>query len=93
MKALLPSLETPEEIFSIGHGPLSVDVRYPDNYLKNSDYPEFNLRYDLGQEKAMGDEIIPRDEKDNDCNRWPLVMWQEHHGQRPGSRDWIHIYR
>lgn len=33
-------------IFSLGYGPQSVDVTYPDSYLKDGDPPNWNLRYD-----------------------------------------------
>lgn len=33
-------------VFSLGFGPQSVDVTYPDDYLKHTDKPNWNLRYD-----------------------------------------------
>jgi len=47
VKSLLPSQTDPDySIFSLGFGPQNVTVTYPDNYLKNSDEPLYNLRYD-----------------------------------------------
>ena len=52
VKALLPSLEDPEKIFSLGYGPQDVGVTYPDNYLKDKDNPQFNLRLDRNLEES-----------------------------------------
>lgn len=38
--------EEREQIFSLGYGPQDVSTHYPDSYLKEKDYPEYNLRYD-----------------------------------------------
>ena len=53
VKALLPSLEEPEEIFSLGYNPQNVEVSYPENYLKNGDDPLYNLRIDRGLEESF----------------------------------------
>lgn len=53
VKALLPSLEEPEQIFSLGYGPQEVDVVYPDNYLKTGDDPLYNLRVDRQLEESF----------------------------------------
>ena len=62
VKALLPSTgEVPDNIFSIGYGPQEVSIQYPDNYLKESDYPEFNLRYDLELDQSLGSDVYVND--------------------------------
>ena len=62
VKALIPSTQNiPEQIFSVGYGPQNVGVVYPDNYLKHDDYPEFNLRYDLGYDLSRGEDIFVND--------------------------------
>lgn len=53
VKALLPSLEEPDQIFDIGYGPQEVDVVYPDNYLKNKDEPMYNLRINRALEESF----------------------------------------
>lgn len=53
VKAMLPSLDPVDPIFSLGRGPQDVTVTYPDDYLKNSDYPEYNLRYDKVLEESI----------------------------------------
>lgn len=53
VKALLPSLEEPDAIFDIGYGPQSVDVTYPDNYLKTGDDPLYNLRINRDLEQSF----------------------------------------
>lgn len=63
VKALVPSTgEAPEQFFSVGYGPQNVGVTYPDNYLKKSDYPEFNLRYDHDAEKRISEDVYTMDE-------------------------------
>lgn len=52
VKALLPSLEEPEKIFSVGYGPEDVTVTYPDNYLKTGDDPLYNLRVNRELEES-----------------------------------------
>lgn len=52
VKALLPSLEEPEKIFSLGFGPENVETVYPDNYLKTGDDPLYNLRVDRNLEES-----------------------------------------
>jgi len=55
VKSLLPSQKDPEySIFSQGYGPENVEVRYPDNYLKNKDKRPYNLRYDQEAEAELG---------------------------------------
>lgn len=56
VKALMPSLEEIDPIFDIGNGPQSVDVVYPDNYLKTGDDPFYNLRIN----KALEESLSPR---------------------------------
>lgn len=53
IKALLPSLEEPEQIFSLGYGPQDVEVTYPEDYLKTHDGPLYNLRVDSNLEKSF----------------------------------------
>ena len=50
-----------EPIFSIGFGPQDVSVRYPDNYYKNSDRPEFNLRYDRDLDRSISEDTYVND--------------------------------
>ena len=57
VKALLPSLETPDPIFSLGYGPQDIDVVYPDNYLKNGDDPMYNLRIDKDLEESYTPQV------------------------------------
>lgn len=57
VKALLPSLEEPEQIFSLGYGPQDVEVKYPDNYLKNGDDPFYNLRLDRDLEESYTPQV------------------------------------
>ena len=52
---------TPDPIFSIGYGPHDVTTVYPDNYLKNRDYPEFNLRYDRDLEESITPDVYTVD--------------------------------
>lgn len=62
VKALIPSTgEAPDPIFSLGYGPQDVNVVYPDNYLKHSDYPEFNLRYDKELDESFGYDVYQFD--------------------------------
>lgn len=62
VKSLLPSQKDPEySIFSLGYGPQDVTVTYPDNYLKNSDKPMFNLRYDEEAERELGADVYTLD--------------------------------
>lgn len=54
VKALLPSLEEPEKIFSLGYEPQGVDVEviYPANFDRGDD-PMFNLRIDRDYEESL----------------------------------------
>lgn len=67
VKALIPSAVDPDKkvepdaTFSLGYGPQDVTVTYPDNYLKNSDNPMFNLRYDRAQEESFGSDVYTLD--------------------------------
>lgn len=62
VKALLPSTgEEIDPIFSPGFGPQNVNVTYPDSYLKHSDYPEFNLRYDRNLEESITPDVYTVD--------------------------------
>ena len=51
----------PDPIFSIGYGPQDVYVRYPDDYLKHRDYPEYNLRYDKELDESITTDIYVND--------------------------------
>lgn len=53
VKALLPSLEEPDAIFSIGFNPQDVETVFPDNYLKHDDDPYYNLRIDRDLEESF----------------------------------------
>lgn len=55
VKALMPSLDEPDQIFDMGYDPQNVSVNYPKNYLKDGDYP-FNLRIN----KALEESFTPR---------------------------------
>lgn len=57
VKALLPSLEKPDEIFSLGYDPQNVTVTFPDNYLKNGDDPMYNLRIDKNLEESFTPQV------------------------------------
>lgn len=57
VKALLPSLEEPEQIFSLGYEPQNVDVSYPDNYLKTGYDPMYNLRIDKDLEESFSPNV------------------------------------
>lgn len=56
VKALLPSLEEYDPIFSIGYQPQDVDIKLPDNYLKDKEKNPFNLRID----KSLEESFTPR---------------------------------
>lgn len=74
MKSLIPEKDaeitgddtTPmterEQIFSLGYGPEDVSVHYPDNYLAEQDYPEYNLRYDRKVEEDITDDVYTVDD-------------------------------
>ena len=63
VKALLPETsEIIDPIFSLGHGPQSVHVVYPDNYLTIDDKPEYNLRYDRDLEESITPDIYTVDD-------------------------------
>lgn len=51
VKALLPS------IFDIGYGPQDVSVQYPDDYLKDADYPLYNLRINNQLEHQLTNKV------------------------------------
>lgn len=57
VKSLLPSLETPDPIFSLGYGPQDVETVYPDNYLKHDDDPMYNLRIDKQLEESFTPQV------------------------------------
>lgn len=57
VKSLLPSLEEPEAIFSLGYDPQNVSVKFPDNYLKNGDDPFYNLRIDKDLEESFTPQV------------------------------------
>lgn len=73
VKALLPSLETPEEIFSIGYGPENVDVTYPDDYTKNGDGPLYNLRIDRTLEESFTPSVYTVEKAESVMNPKPAV--------------------
>lgn len=74
MKSLIPEKDseitgddtTPmkerEQIFSLGYGPDDVSVHYPDNYLSEEDYPEYNLRYDRKVEEDITSDVYTVDD-------------------------------
>ena len=62
VKSVMPSLKDADySIFSLGYGPTDVSVNYPDNYLKQSDSPMFNLRYDEAAEAEQGVDVYTID--------------------------------
>lgn len=73
VKALLPSLEEPEAIFSIGFGPQNVDVVYPDNYLKNRGDPLYNLRLNRQLEESLSPRVKTVDSATDILNPRPAV--------------------
>lgn len=73
VKALLPSLETPDPIFSMGYGPQDVNITYPDNYLKNQDMPLFNLRLDRHLEQSFMPSVYTNDKADTVISPKPAV--------------------
>lgn len=73
VKALLPSLEEPEKIFSMGYGPENVEVTYPDNYLKNSDDPWYNLRVDRELEESLTPRVYTVEKADSVVRPYPAV--------------------
>lgn len=73
VKALLPSLETPDPIFSMGYGPQDVTVTYPDNYLKHQDMPLYNLRLDRNLEKSFTPSVYTNEKADTVINPKPAV--------------------
>lgn len=46
-----------EPVFSVGFGPTDVGVTYPDDYLKNREEPEYNLRYNRQLDESYSDEV------------------------------------
>lgn len=42
-------------VFSLGLGPKDATVRYPDDYMKIKDDPEYNLRYDKALDESQSD--------------------------------------
>lgn len=73
VKALLPSLEEPEKIFSLGYGPENVSVTYPDNYLKTGDDPLYNLRVDRGLEESYTPQVYTVEEAESVMTPKPAV--------------------
>lgn len=57
-KSILPSVDP---IFSIGKGPQEIGVEYPDDYLKEPDIPEYNLRYDRNLEETISRDVYTVD--------------------------------
>ena len=70
---MLPSLEEPEEIFSLGYGPLDVDVTYPDNYLKTGDDPMYNLRINRELEESFSPQVYTVEQAKNVTAPKPAV--------------------
>ena len=73
VKALLPSLEDPEQIFSIGYGPQSVEVVYPDDYLKHPDEPRYNLRLNRDLEGKYAPNVYTKDSAESILKPKPAV--------------------
>ena len=73
VKALLPSLEEPEQIFSLGYGPQNVDTVYPDNYLKTGDDPLYNLRDDKDLEESFTPQVYTIDSATSVIDPKPAV--------------------
>lgn len=62
VKALIPETsQIIDPIFSLGKGPQAVGVKYPDNYLKIDDAPEYNLRYDRKLEESLTPDVYTVD--------------------------------
>lgn len=51
-----------DPVFSLGLGPKDVGVTYPDNYLKNKDDPNINLRYNRHLDESYSNDIRQIDE-------------------------------
>lgn len=73
VKALLPSLETPDPIFSLGYGPQDVETVYPDNYLKHDDDPMYNLRLDKDLEESFTPQVYTIEEAKSVIEPKPAV--------------------
>jgi len=73
VKALLPSLEEPEQIFSMGFGPENVETVYPDNYLKTGDDPYYNLRVDRGLEESYTPAVYTVEDAESVVRPYPAV--------------------
>ena len=62
VKALLPQTsEIIDPIFSTGHGAQAVGIMYPDNYLKQPDEPQYNLRYNKALEESIDQNVYTLD--------------------------------
>lgn len=73
VKALLPSLETPDPIFSVGYGPQNVETVYPDGYLKHDDDPMYNLRLDRELEESFTPQVYTIEEAKSVIEPKPAV--------------------
>ena len=73
VKALLPSLEEPEQIFSLGYGPKNVETVYPDNYLKHDEDPLYNLRINRQLEESFTPSVYTVEEAEDIMNPKPAV--------------------
>ena len=73
VKALLPSLETPDPIFSLGYGPQNVETVYPDSYLKDDDDPMYNLRLDKDLEESFTPQVYTIEKAESVINPKPAV--------------------
>ena len=73
VKALLPSLEEPEKVFSVGFDPQDVSVHYPNNYVRNSNKPLYNLRVDRELEESFTPSVYTIDSAQSVTKPRPAV--------------------
>lgn len=73
VKALLPSLEEPDEIFSLGYDPQSVTVSYPNNFVRTRDEKLYNLRIDKSLEESLSPQVRTVEEAQTILSPKPAV--------------------
>lgn len=73
VKALLPSLESPDPIFSLGFGPQNVETVYPNDYLKHDDDPMYNLRIDRNLEESFTPQVYTVEKAESVIKPKPAV--------------------
>lgn len=73
VKALLPSLDEYDPIFSLGYEPQRVDVMVPDDYLKHPETKPYNLRVDRSLEESFTPRVYTVEQADSVIEPHPAV--------------------